>query len=148
MAVCLGYRWPLYGSICPQVHCKHLPWHLHQDHVKQIIIPTSDDLVFVAASIHRVLYLVSLCGSILWILRPFEWHSCMKGGVFPSQTGRPRLIVISGNDGMSITIPSSRWLQPRRWIKCGNRHRYYWPQGWTQKVSVWYLGVCRESLSQ
>ena len=29
----------------------------------------------------------------------------MKGGVFPSQTGRPRLIVISGNDGMSITIP-------------------------------------------
>ena len=105
MAVCLGYRWPLYGSICPQVHCKHLPWHLHQDHVKQIIIPTSDDLVFVAASIHRVLYLVSLCGSILWILRPFEWHSCMKGGVFPSQTGRPRLIVISGNDGMSITIP-------------------------------------------
>ena len=29
----------------------------------------------------------------------------MKGGVFPSQTGRPRLIVISGNDGMLITIP-------------------------------------------
>ena len=34
----------LYGSIRPQVHCKHLPWHLHQDHDKQIIIPTSDDL--------------------------------------------------------------------------------------------------------